>query len=107
MKSKGKINNETKLKLEYKFKVEDFRELLNIQNKKCYLTGRELTPDTTFAEHLIPLGKGGEHSKDNIILVIDMLSKLKRYYTIEEIIEMAYDLLSNKGSEYGIKVSRK
>ena len=107
MKSKGKINKKTKLKSEYKFKVEDFRELLEKQNKKCYLTGRELTPDTTYAEHIIPLGKGGEHIKENIVLIIDMLSKLKRYYTIEEIIEMAYDLLSNKGSEYGIKVSRK
>ena len=91
----------------YKFKVEDFRELLKNQNEKCFLTGRELSPENTYAEHIIPLGKGGTHNKDNIVLVIDMLSKLKRYYTIEEIINIAYDILSYRGNEFGIKVSRK
>ncbi len=91
----------------YKFKVSDFRDLLDSQKKQCFLTGRELTPENTYAEHILPLGKGGLHSKENIVLVIDMLSKLKRYYTIEEIVEMAFDILSVKGKEYGIKVSRK
>jgi len=96
-----------KEKSKYKFKVSDFRDLLEIQKKKCFLSGRELTPENTFAEHILPLGKGGEHSKENIVLVIDMLSKLKRYYTVDEIVELAYDLLAIKGREYGIKVSRK
>lgn len=87
--------------------MEDFRELLKSQKEKCFLTGRELSPENTYAEHLIPLGKGGFHKKDNIVLVIDMLSKLKRYYTVDEIITMAYDLLAFKGSEYGIKVSKR
>ena len=91
----------------YKFKVEDFRELLEKQSKKCYLTGRELSPENTYAEHIVPLGKGGEHSRENIVLIIEMLSKLKRYYTTEEIINMAYDLLSYRGGEYGIKISRR
>ncbi len=96
-----------KEKSNYKFKVSDFRDLLESQEKKCGLTGRELTPENTFAEHILPLGKGGSHSKNNIILVIDMLSKLKRYYTTEEIIDIAYDILAYNGKKYGIKVSRK
>ncbi len=67
-----------KEKTTYKFKVSVFRELLETQEKKCFLSGRELTPESTFAEHILPLGKGGGHSKENIVLVIDMLSKLKR-----------------------------
>ena len=50
-------------KTKYNFKVSDFRELLEIQEKKCFLTGRELTPENTYAEHIQPLGKGGKRQK--------------------------------------------
>ncbi|WP_032929062.1 HNH endonuclease [Leptospira santarosai] len=85
----------------YKFTAEDFYRILNNQEKKCMLTGRELTPENTNAEHILPLRRGGKHEKNNICLVVEELSKLKRYYDEEEIVRLAADIINFKGKEYG------
>ncbi|WP_061230770.1 HNH endonuclease [Leptospira weilii] len=85
----------------YKFKAEDFYRILNQQEKKCMLSGRELTPENTNAEHIIPLRRGGKHEQTNICLVVEELSKLKRYYNEEEIVQLAVDIINFKGKDYG------
>lgn len=87
----------------YKFVAKDFYRLLEIQKWKCFLTGRTLEPENTNAEHIIPLRKGGEHEFKNICFVVEPLSKLKRYYTEEEIVHLAYEIILWKGSKYGYK----
>lgn len=42
------------------------REKLEAQGYRCALTGRELTPATAAADHIVPLAKGGDHSLGNI-----------------------------------------
>ncbi|WP_081100473.1 HNH endonuclease [Leptospira noguchii] len=89
----------------YKFTGKDFFEILDKQGEKCYLSGRILTPDITLAEHIIPIRYGGRFSKDNTCLVIEPLARLKRYYKEEEIMEIAVDIINNKGSKYGFKIT--
>lgn len=76
-----------------RFKPSEIRELLQKQNFKCFLTGRELTPDNVEAEHILPISKGGKHEVENLCLIIDSLRELKRYRSPEEIISIARDII--------------
>lgn len=93
--------------IDYKFNAKDFRKLLETQKGKCYLTSRELTPENTNAEHILPLRKGGKHKVENICLVIDMVGKLKRYFTEEEIVLMSVDIIKTRGKKYGYTITKK
>ncbi|XDD52161.1 hypothetical protein AB3N59_19590 [Leptospira sp. WS92.C1] len=88
----------------YKFNSKDFYELLDNQGEKCFLSGRILTPDNTLAEHIHPIRFGGEHTKNNICLVVEPLARLKRYHKEEEIFQLAVDIINLKGEKYGFKI---
>ncbi|WP_061221723.1 HNH endonuclease [Leptospira borgpetersenii] len=94
------------LKKLFRFRAENFYKLLNQQKGKCYLTGRELYPVDALVEHIVPLRKGGEHEFKNTCLIISPLSKLKRYYTEEEIVHISADIIKNKGNQYGYRIGR-
>ncbi|TGK10698.1 hypothetical protein [Leptospira stimsonii] len=89
----------------YKFNAKDFYEILDNQEERCFLSGRILTPDNTLAEHINPIRFGGISSKENICLVIEPLARLKRYYKEEGIVQIAADIIKNKGAKYGFKVT--
>lgn len=79
------------------FRAAHFYALLEQQEYRCALTGRELTPENTSAEHIIPLRKGGKHELSNIFLVDDAVAKLKRYYSDDEVIQLARELVTHAG----------
>jgi len=79
------------------FRAAHFYALLEQQEYRCALTGRELTPENTSAEHIIPLRKGGKHELSNIFLVDDAVAKLKRYYSDDEVIRLARELVTHAG----------
>jgi hypothetical protein len=85
----------------YTFKAKDFYRLLEEQKYRCPITGRELTPETTCAEHIVPLRKGEVHELKSIYLVDQMASRLKRHYTEEEILQFAIDVVNALGDENG------
>ncbi len=95
------------MKDKFKFRAEHFYKLLNDQKYRCALTNRELTPENTNAEHILPLRKGGKHEPENICLVVDMIGKLKRYFSEEEIVLLASDIIKTKGKKYGYELTFK
>ncbi|AYV54081.1 hypothetical protein EFP84_00210 [Leptospira kmetyi] len=90
----------------YKFKAEHFKSILSKQDFKCYLSGRTLTEENVNGAHITPLNKTGEHKLENICLVIDQLKQLKRYYTDEEIVYLAVDIVNSIGKEYGFSIKK-
>ncbi len=88
------------------FRAKHFYELLERQDYKCALTGRELTPENTTAEHIVPLRANGEHSFENIYLVDEQVSKIKRYLTEEEVIDLAADIIERRGRVRGYSLKR-
>jgi len=74
----------------YTFRAKDFYFLLEKkQNYRCAISGIELTPGNTTAEHIIPLRRGGKHELSNIYLVDENVARLKRNLMEEEVIEIA------------------
>ena len=61
---------EPKPKIREKDKVtaKNLYQLLLRQDKRCAISGVELTTDNVSIDHIVPLSKGGGHVKDNIEL---------------------------------------
>jgi len=83
----------------YTFRARDFYELLTRQGYRCAISGIELTPENTTAEHIVPLRKGGKHELANIYLVDENISRLKRNLLEEEVIEIARRIVEHEGKK--------
>ncbi len=92
---------------DFVFRAQHFYALLDKQKYSCPLTGRELTPENTTAEHIIPLKRGGVHTLANIFLIDDKVAKLKRFMTSEEVVRLAAEIIEASGKQFGISLRRK
>lgn len=103
--SKTKTKTDT---TRYKFRAEDFWNLIQGQEYKCALTGRELTPENTEVELRDPAKLDGRGEPDNLYLLIRPLAQMARYTAEREIIELAAAIIETRGGEYGygLKKSR-
>lgn len=90
----------------YKFSAKDFYALLERQKYTCPLTGRELTPETTRAELIIPKERGGLNEFQNIYLVNKDAAKVKRSMLEKEIFDLALDILKTMGRKQGYSVRK-
>jgi len=68
--------------------ISDLKEMLKKQNYRCPLTGNLLTPVNCAMDHIVPLCKGGSHTKDNAQLVTTEINKAKGGLLEEEFIEL-------------------
>ncbi len=90
----------------YKFTAKDFYALLEKQKYICPLTNRELTPETTRAELIIPKERGGRNAFENIYLVDRDAAKVKRSMLETEIFNLALDLVKTMGKKYGYSIRK-
>jgi len=84
----------------YRFKAKDFYFLLEEQARRCPVSGRELTPDNCMAAHRVPLRKGGVHSLENIYLVTDAVTQIKKQLTDEELLLLCKDIVATLEAKY-------
>ncbi|MCR9142055.1 MAG: hypothetical protein NXI24_07370, partial [bacterium] len=78
----SKTKNKTDARKEptqYRFRAEDFWTLIQGQEYKCALTGRELTPENTEVELRDPYRTEGRGEYENLYMVIRPLSFMARY----------------------------
>ncbi len=74
--------------------IKELKEILERQNYKCALTGRPLTPDNCAMDHIVPLSRGGTHTKDNAQLVRTEVNKAKGTLLEMEFIEVCRDVVA-------------
>ena len=91
----------------YRFRAEDFWTLIQGQNYKCALTGRELTPDNTEVELRDPNLETGRGEHANLYLVIRPLAHVARYVPESEIVELAAEIIKARGGEFGYGLTKK
>ncbi|MCR9143377.1 MAG: hypothetical protein NXI24_14080 [bacterium] len=110
--SKAKANAKTAARVDattrYKFRAEDFWKLIQGQEYKCALSGRELTPENTEVELKDPAKLEGRGEPDNLYLLIRPLAQMARYTEEREIVELAAAIIETRGEEfgYGLKKTR-
>lgn len=69
-------------------------ELVHEQNFRCAISGRGLTPKTASLDHIVPLGKGGEHSIKNVWVVDHQINLAKGTMTFDEFVSMCRDVVN-------------
>jgi len=77
-----------------KLGTKDLREMLERQGHKCALTGRPLTPENCAMDHIVPLSRGGTHTKDNAQLVAAEVNKAKGTMLEQEFIQLCREVVA-------------
>lgn len=107
-KTNAKAMRRPDAKTRYKFRAEDFWNLIQGQEYRCALSGRELTPENTEVELRDPAKTEGRGEPENLYLVVRPLAQMARYTEEREIIELAAAIIKTRGGEfgYGLKKTR-
>ncbi len=66
--------------------------IIEQQDFRCALTGRDLTPDTASIDHRQPLSRGGEHCVTNVQVVHSEVNSAKGGMTNAEFIQMCCEV---------------
>lgn len=74
-------------------------ELLEKQDYRCALTGRELTPDDIAVDHIIPISCGGDFSIKNSQLVSKSVNRAKHTMSQEEFITLCRSVSETQRSK--------
>jgi hypothetical protein len=90
----------------YRFTAKDFYALLEKQKYTCPLTNRELTPESTRAELIIPKERGGLNAFENIYLLNRDVAKMKRSMLETEIFDLAVDIVKTMGRKRGYSLRK-
>ena len=61
-------------------------KLIERQKFCCALTGRQLTPQTTSLDHIVPVTRGGDHCMENVWFLHEAVNRAKSTSTSEEFI---------------------
>jgi 5-methylcytosine-specific restriction endonuclease McrA len=71
-------------------------QILNIiknQEYRCALSGRQLKPETSSVDHIVPLAKGGTHDITNIWVVDHKINVAKGTMPVDEFVMMCRDVV--------------
>lgn len=72
--------------------------LVERQDFRCAISGRELTPQTASLDHITPLARGGEHGITNVWVVDQQINSAKGTMTLDEFLAMCRDVVQHQNS---------
>ncbi|MCI0333667.1 MAG: HNH endonuclease [Planctomycetes bacterium] len=70
--------------------------LVEQQDFRCAISGRELTPQTASLDHILPLSRGGEHGINNVWVVDHQVNSAKGTMTCDEFVTMCRDVATHQ-----------
>jgi 5-methylcytosine-specific restriction endonuclease McrA len=71
-----------------KMRLPELYELLEEQDYRCALTGKELSPDDVALDHIVPISNGGDFSIANSQLVSKAANRAKHTLSQDDFIEL-------------------
>lgn len=78
--------------MEYEVNEKELYEKLEKQEFRCALSGRNLTPENSELDHIIPVSKGGKHTLDNLQFVRASVNRMKGELSSREFIRICRDV---------------
>ncbi len=97
----------TKAGAEFYFDQDDFDQLFEEQNGKCFLSGRKIDPFSTKLEYKNPYADDDEYyALSNYCLVHRNLAPLLKNSDTDDIIQHAAEITEYKGIELGYGLTR-
>jgi len=79
-------------------------DLLEKQEYRCALSGRELTPETASLDHILPLSRGGKHDISNVWIVDHHINSAKGTKTVEEFVAMCSEVTEHQNKKTQLEV---
>jgi len=73
--------------------TENVMRLLEYQNYRCALTGRELSPELASLDHIVPIRLGGEHTMENVQVLHKDVNRAKNSLTNDEFIGICREIV--------------
>lgn len=70
--------------------------LVEKQGYRCAISGRVLTPETASIDHIVPLGRGGEHALANLWIVDHQVNAAKGTMTTEEFVALCREVAQHR-----------
>lgn len=70
-------------------------QLLEYQRHRCALTGRQLTPETSSLDHIVPVRCGGEHLIENTQVLHSNVNRAKGSLTNAEFIQLCREVAAH------------
>lgn len=77
-----------------KITTKSLRQLVERQNFRCALTGRDLTPATAAPDHIMPVSRGGDHTIENIAIVHVNANRAKGTMTLDEFVALCREVVA-------------
>ena len=75
--------------------TENVLRLLESQQYRCALTGRDLTPETAALDHIVPIRCDGQHAIENTPVLHEDVNRAKGSLTNEELIQMCHEVIDH------------
>ncbi|HMN41161.1 MAG TPA: hypothetical protein PKE29_09975 [Phycisphaerales bacterium] len=75
-----------------KISAKQVMSMVERQQFRCAISGRELTPETASLDHITPLARGGKHELGNVWAVDHQINTAKGTLTVEEFVTMCCDV---------------
>jgi 5-methylcytosine-specific restriction endonuclease McrA len=72
--------------------VAQLMEKLELQGRRCALTGRPLTLESVSIDHVVPVSNGGDSSVDNLELVAMEVNTAKGTLSRKAFVELCVDV---------------
>lgn len=69
--------------------------LLDYQHHRCALTGRELAPESSSLDHIVPIRCGGEHLIENTQVLHSDVNRAKGSLTNAEFIQLCREVAAH------------
>lgn len=71
-------------------------KLIERQQFRCAVSGRELTPASASLDHIVPLSRGGSHRIENLWVVDQQVNAAKGTLTVEELLQLCSDVIRHQ-----------
>lgn len=77
--------------------------MLERQGFACAVSGRPLAPETAALDHIMPLGRGGAHSLENVWIVHHQINAAKGTLTLDEFTALCRDVVNHQAHTGGTR----
>lgn len=72
------------------------QQLLEKQEYRCAISGRQLSPETASLDHIVPLSRGGAHDVSNLWIVDHQVNLAKATLTHDEFLALCREVVRHQ-----------
>jgi len=84
-----------------KISAKQVMAMVERQQFRCAISGRELTPETASLDHITPLSREGKHELGNVWAVDHQINTAKGTLSVDEFVAMCRDVVRHQEAVRG------